>query len=143
MNSHLLSKIEKGEIIDLSELSNDARAALAATASAFKTSTNLAARLTHELSMNSPPIDTIGFRIKQMLGELGITQNTLAISIGLTRGAVSQWISNTTTPTAVNLFEIEDRHGYQAKWIITGKGSRKVTQEAHCAPTRLNHGHKN
>lgn len=79
-------------------------------------------------------LETVGDRIRWIQAELGrkqgfdLTDKALGESIGLSGAAIGQWKSNSTrSPTAVNLFAIEDKYGYSARWLATGKGAREVS----------------
>lgn len=72
-------------------------------------------------------------RITLMLHELkvqrGINQSQVAQALGLKKSAVNKWASGaTSSPTAENLFMLEDLFGYSARWLATGEGPRYAAQ---------------
>lgn len=75
-------------------------------------------------------MSSIGDRIKQAMDAAGFTQPDLARRIGVSKQAISAMIAGTTkAPTADNVFRIAEATGYEARWIVTGKGPQ-TRQEA-------------
>ncbi|HEY9661230.1 MAG TPA: helix-turn-helix transcriptional regulator, partial [Allocoleopsis sp.] len=49
-----------------------------------------------------------GKALKQVLGAYGITQNRLAVTMGIDRSNVSRWVNQTRDPSAEAVAEIKD-----------------------------------
>lgn len=65
---------------------------------------------------------TFAERIQFILDEEDISQAELARRIGVTRATVNEWLSTRSqSPRADALFRIEDRLGYSARWLATGR----------------------
>lgn len=61
----------------------------------------------------------------------GLNQPELARRIGISKQAVSAIISGSTKqPNPVNLFEIADATGFEARWLATGKGPQTKEEVA-------------
>lgn len=63
------------------------------------------------------------------------TQADFGRLLGVTRSAVNQWLSGATKITAENVFLIEDKTGYCARWIATGDGPKRTHEAAPTHPT--------
>lgn len=60
-----------------------------------------------------------------------LTQESLALELGVTRGAVSQWeAANGTKPSVQHLIELARRSGMALEYLATGRG-----EKIHGAPT--------
>jgi len=71
-------------------------------------------------------LKTIAQRISYAIRSTGHNASTIAPLLGISRPAVSLWMSgNTKALKASNLFALADVTGYEAKWLFTGKGPVK------------------
>jgi phage repressor protein C with HTH and peptisase S24 domain len=69
---------------------------------------------------------TLAERLRAALDESGMNQSELARRIGLTRGAVSLWLSGSTTSLAGdNLLSAAKMLGVSPNWLATGRGRMK------------------
>ncbi len=74
---------------------------------------------------------TIGQRVQIAMESAGLNQPELARRIGISKQAVSAIISGSTKqPNPVNLFEIADATGFEARWLATGKGPQTKEEVA-------------
>jgi len=71
-------------------------------------------------------MDGIPQRIRIIMAELGLDDEGLAGSIGLTRPAISYWLSGKTRPSWNNAQKIENTHDYSVSWIMTGLGNKRA-----------------
>lgn len=77
---------------------------------------------------------TIGMRIKELRKRAELTQDKFAELCDATKGAVSQWESNTTKPSLQNIMLLREQ--LRAKknvttsidWILYGDGDQKQTK---------------
>ena len=51
---------------------------------------------------------TVGDKIKQLRQRSGLTQESIAVSLGVTRQAVAKWESNQTAPSTANLLKLAE-----------------------------------
>lgn len=66
-------------------------------------------------------METIGSRIRKKRVELGLTQRDVAKAIkGVTHSSISQWESDTTTPSSKNLFDLSTALGCDFAWLLNG-----------------------
>lgn len=80
--------------------------------------------------IDAAAMSTINERIKEAMDAAGLDQPALGRRIGVSKQAISALISGSTkAPTAENVFRIAEATGYEARWIVTGKGPR-TKQEA-------------
>jgi phage repressor protein C with HTH and peptisase S24 domain len=71
---------------------------------------------------------TLAERLRAALDESGMNQSELARRIGLTRGAVSLWLTGSTTSLAGdNLLNAAKTLGVSPNWLSTGRGRMKPT----------------
>ncbi|SIO62286.1 LexA family transcriptional regulator [Paraburkholderia phenazinium] len=86
-------------------------------------------------------MSTLPERIQIVLDETGLEQTELADAAGATKGTVNQWLSRRIKKLRFEYAEaIEKKFGYSVKWLITGKGEKKVTevgQRSEFDPTSL------
>lgn len=61
-------------------------------------------------------------RIKDILSELGITQQQLADISGVSKAAVNAWINKGTKPSGSALLNMRKKRGINPDWVIDGKG---------------------
>jgi transcriptional regulator with XRE-family HTH domain len=80
-------------------------------------------------SLPSPALQ-FGDRIALVRSIAGWTQTKLAKSIGVSRGAVSQWEANKTFPSAVNLRKIATLLKVSFDWLATGDGPSPLDDKA-------------
>lgn len=64
-------------------------------------------------------------RIREAFASTGLTQTAFGAKIGVSKGAVSQWLSGTNQDLrAANAQAIEQLTGYRAGWLINGEGAK-------------------
>lgn len=74
---------------------------------------------------------TLQDRIREAIHGSGKTQAEIARAVGKTAGAVTQWMDGTIkTLRADSATALEAATGYSARWIVTGKGPRKIAAPA-------------
>ena len=74
--------------------------------------------------------NSVGQRIKHALKDSGLKQADIQRATGITRSAISQWLSgDTITVKAEYLFLIADLTGFEARWLATGKGPQKSRED--------------
>ena len=66
--------------------------------------------------------ESVGERIRQRRKALKFTQQTLAMGIGVSHVAVSQWEKDETVPRGENLLRLAELLQCSAAWIIDGEG---------------------
>jgi transcriptional regulator with XRE-family HTH domain len=64
----------------------------------------------------------LAVRLVTVRDHAGWSQTRLAKEVGVSRGAVGQWESGRTEPSAANLREIAVRAGVDYDWLATGRG---------------------
>jgi phage repressor protein C with HTH and peptisase S24 domain len=70
---------------------------------------------------------TLSERIQTILDEAAIDQVTLGKAAGVTKGTVNQWLSGDIKSIKLEYaVGIQDAYGYNAVWIVMGKGSKKA-----------------
>ncbi|MEJ7746716.1 MAG: helix-turn-helix transcriptional regulator, partial [Luteimonas sp.] len=70
-------------------------------------------------------------RIRLARRHAGLSQQGLALAVGVQRSAVSHWeASQGKHPTAVHLREIAMVTGVQFEWLATGRGSMPMSKDA-------------
>ena len=75
----------------------------------------------------------LGDRIRHVRGDR--SQAEFGAPLGVEGAAVSAWeLGKTRSPTAANLFRIEDVYGFSARWIATGDGPERA--ESHVRDPR-------
>lgn len=68
-------------------------------------------------------MNTISDRIATRLNELGLKQVDLIEATGLTKGAVSKWVTGTTVPSSEHISAIAKKLKVSPEWLLTGKQS--------------------
>lgn len=64
-------------------------------------------------------------RIREAFASTGLTQTAFGLKIGVSKGAVSQWLSGANQDLrAANAQAIEQLTGYRAGWLISGEGPK-------------------
>lgn len=70
-------------------------------------------------------------RIKEAIDGAGLKPSELARAAGVSRGAVTQWTNGLTRSLkAETAAKLEIATGYRASWLVTGKGPKKVSDNA-------------
>ncbi|OCG08894.1 DNA-binding protein [Gilliamella sp. wkB178] len=73
-------------------------------------------------------MNTLGSRIRKKRTELGLTQRDLAKAIkGANHSSVSQWESDTSTPSAKNLFDLSIALNCDFAWLLNGGIESNIT----------------
>lgn len=67
-------------------------------------------------------------RIRRILDETSLTQAELARMTGRSRAAVNHWLNGSGISPAT-VFALADATGYAARWIATGKGPPRNSQD--------------
>lgn len=68
----------------------------------------------------------IATRLRLARQEAGITQQELALLVGVTRGAIANWEAATALPTASNMQRVACITGVSFEWLSTGRGARRI-----------------
>lgn len=77
----------------------------------------------------------ISERIKQRMQALGIKRAAeLVKATGVSKGSVSQWLSDTTAPTGANLLKLAKVLQVQPEWLLTGEGPESNAVESKLVP---------
>lgn len=63
----------------------------------------------------------IGERIKELRKQKNLTQKEIAMKLGRTAAAVTQWELGITAPNGQNLIKLADLLGCDPQWILTGQ----------------------
>lgn len=75
-------------------------------------------------------MNTLGARLSQILLDHKLTMHQFGEILGVTRGAVSQWVKNQTKPTPKTLLAILDAFpDISCTWLLRGVGSMKQSDE--------------
>lgn len=68
-------------------------------------------------------------RVKEAIQGSGKTQSALAREVGVSQSAIAQWISgNVKSLKAETAAALELATGFNARWIVTGEGEKRVAQ---------------
>lgn len=73
----------------------------------------------------------LGPRIDEARQYAKLTLTALGVEVGVGRSAVSQWISETTDPTAENLRKAAMATGVSYEWLATGRGQMAPPPTPH------------
>ncbi|MDQ2069293.1 helix-turn-helix domain-containing protein [Natronospira bacteriovora] len=65
---------------------------------------------------------SIGRRIKEARDRAGLTQDTVAKALKVTKGAVFQWEKDLATPKSARLAELARFLDVEYEWLATGRG---------------------
>lgn len=68
-------------------------------------------------------------RIKALREAHNLTQDDLGLALGISGAAVAQWETGKTKPGYRSLHKMEERYGWLAKWLETGRGPQFRAQE--------------
>ena len=63
---------------------------------------------------------TIGDRIFERLGEIGMTQKEFSEKTGISQSTISEWKSKRTNPTSEKIMIICDTLNVTPEWILSG-----------------------
>lgn len=66
---------------------------------------------------------SIGARFRQLRQHLGLSGEQIGEICGVTKGMVSQWESDVSTPPADRLIVLAERHDFSIDWVLRNKGS--------------------
>ena len=66
------------------------------------------------------PAMTIGDRIFERLGEIGMTQKEFSEKTGISQSTISEWKSKRTNPTSEKIMIICDTLNVTPQWILSG-----------------------
>lgn len=80
-------------------------------------------------------MNTISDRIASRLNELGLKQVDLIEATGLSKGAISKWVTGTTVPSSEHISAIAEKLKVSPEWLLTGK------QSNHYENSQLNQVH--
>jgi len=73
---------------------------------------------------------TLSERVRVILSELGLNQTAFAEYVGVTKGAVNQWLSETVKSIDPEYaFALQHKAGYSAEWVMFGVGPKKLLPE--------------
>lgn len=73
---------------------------------------------------------TLGKRLAYAIKASGVSQADLARAAGVTRSAVSQWVSGETISAGAEaIFALADATGFEPRWLATGKGPERTQGE--------------
>jgi transcriptional regulator with XRE-family HTH domain len=84
------------------------------------TAANLPAPVTHDAAADSSPAATIGNRIRALRRARGLTQDTLAVSTGVSRSAVAQWETGRAGQMGGKLRRIAEALGVSVSMLKEG-----------------------
>lgn len=77
----------------------------------------------------------ISDRIKQRMQALGMKRAAeLVKATGVSKGTVSQWLSDSSDPTGPNLLKLSKVLGVKAEWLLTGEGPESNAVESKLIP---------
>lgn len=65
-------------------------------------------------------------RIRRMLEVMGWSQSDLAREISATPGAVGNWLHRNQQMDAQYAFILQDKHRWNARWILEGVGPARI-----------------
>lgn len=68
-------------------------------------------------------MNTISDRIATRLNELGLKQVDLVEATGLSKGAVSKWVTGTSAPSSEHISTIAKTLKVSPDWLLTGQGN--------------------
>lgn len=75
------------------------------------------------------PARAIGQRLAEARRDRRLSQTGLATLLAVTRGAVGQWETGQTSPSAENLSEAAVRLGVSYDWLATGRGGKAPPEQ--------------
>ncbi|HEP6427759.1 LexA family protein [Burkholderia cenocepacia] len=85
-------------------------------------------------------MNTLEDRIRTIVSETQAEQIELAAAAGVTKGTVNQWLDGKIKSIKLQYaLGIQKRYGYNAVWIVTGDGEKKVAESPHrnVAPAQI------
>lgn len=81
---------------------------------------------------------TLAERIREAIQHSGKTQAQIATETGKSPGAVTQWLDGSTKSLrADTAAALERATGYNAAWLVTGKGSKQAANVSNVAPAPI------
>jgi len=87
---------------------------------------------------------TLGTRIRKLRNENNLTQDRIAEICGATKSAVSQWESDTTTPTLGNLLLLRGKLAFSFDWLLSdAERLEPSTTITACEPLPAPYVHSN
>lgn len=63
---------------------------------------------------------SIGARLKEAREKAGLSQEAIAVKMGISRAAVAQWEADTTVPEASKFARLAEILGVSTDWLLTG-----------------------
>jgi transcriptional regulator with XRE-family HTH domain len=70
---------------------------------------------------------TLPERVQEVMDALNLNQPQLASLVGVTKGAVNQWVSgHSKSIDAEYAFKLQRKTGYSAEWLIFGIEPKKI-----------------
>lgn len=85
-------------------------------------------------------MNTLEDRIRTIVNETQAEQIELAVAAGVTKGTVNQWLDGKIKSIKLEYaLGLQKRYGYNAIWIVTGDGEKKVASSVHgnVAPAQI------
>ena len=76
-----------------------------------------------------PEVEDISSRLQEILDREGLTQETFAKKIGISRGYLSKVLSKKAIPSGALLIKLANQ-GYDVTWILSGKASGLANWES-------------
>ena len=76
-------------------------------------------------------------RLKLIIKELNISLTQFAQSVGMSAAGISKLLSGTGRVSQTPALAIQAVYGYQAKWILTGKGKKWADPEPKTCPEKF------
>lgn len=72
-------------------------------------------------------METIGKRLKEVLGNKGITMYRISKEVGVSKSTLANYITDRTKPDSIKLAAICDFLGINKVWLLTGNGEPLVS----------------
>lgn len=79
---------------------------------------------------------SIGARFRQLRLHLNLSGEDVGTICGVSKGMVSQWESDKSTPTVERLLALRSEHKFSIDWILTGEGTM-ITDGIYVAEPRV------
>lgn len=83
-------------------------------------------------------MNTTGQRIKKAMADKGVKASQLASAVKATKGAVSQWVNDLSTPSSNNLMKIARYLGVSAGWLMGDDASTTYKDQPQANATVIN-----
>lgn len=81
--------------------------------------------------------NSTGKRIKELMAIRGLTQETLASKIGVSRGAISQWINGMTSPKGTNLIKVSEALRTTPEYLLGQEDDLRVNDDTQPSITEI------